>query len=44
MLHLVWYIIIGLIAGFAAKSAMHLRLPLAWTIVLGLVGSLVGNL
>jgi hypothetical protein len=31
MLHLVWYIIVGLIAGFVAKSLMHthLTLPMA---------------
>jgi uncharacterized membrane protein YeaQ/YmgE (transglycosylase-associated protein family) len=43
MLHLIWYLIIGLIAGFAAKSVMHLHLTLLWTVVLGIVGSLVGG-
>ena len=38
MLHLVWYIIVGLIAGFVAKSVMHLHMTLFWTTVLGLVG------
>jgi len=32
MLHLVWYIIVGLIAGFVAKSLMHTHLTLLWTI------------
>ena len=43
MFHLIWYIIVGLVAGFAAKSVMHLDLTLLWTIVLGLVGSIVGG-
>ena len=43
MLHLIWYLIIGLIAGFAAKSVMHLHLTLLWTIALGIAGSLVGG-
>lgn len=43
MLHLLWYIIVGLIAGFVAKSAMHLHMTLFWTIVLGLVGSILGG-
>ncbi|HWY39901.1 MAG TPA: GlsB/YeaQ/YmgE family stress response membrane protein [Chthoniobacterales bacterium] len=43
MFHLIWYLIIGLIAGFAAKSVMHLHLALLWTVVLGIVGSLVGG-
>src|SRR5205814_2750201 len=44
MLHLIWYIIVGLIAGWAAKSLMHMHLSLLWTIVLGVVGSIVGGL
>jgi uncharacterized membrane protein YeaQ/YmgE (transglycosylase-associated protein family) len=43
MFHLIWYIIVGLIAGFAAKSVMHLHLTLLWTIVLGLIGSVVAG-
>jgi uncharacterized membrane protein YeaQ/YmgE (transglycosylase-associated protein family) len=43
MLHLLWYIIVGLIAGFVAKSVMHLHLTIFWTILLGLVGSIVGG-
>jgi uncharacterized membrane protein YeaQ/YmgE (transglycosylase-associated protein family) len=43
MIHLIWYIIVGLIAGFIAKSVMHTHLTLLWTMVLGLVGSLVGG-
>jgi uncharacterized membrane protein YeaQ/YmgE (transglycosylase-associated protein family) len=44
MLHLIWYIIVGLIAGFVAKSVMHMHMTLLWTIVLGLVGSILGGL
>jgi uncharacterized membrane protein YeaQ/YmgE (transglycosylase-associated protein family) len=44
MLHLIWYIIVGLIAGFVAKSVMHMHMTLLWTVVLGIVGSIVGGL
>ena len=44
MLHLIWYIIVGLIAGVVAKSVMHVHMTLLWTIVLGLFGSIVGGL
>jgi len=44
MLHLIWYIIVGLIAGVIAKHVMHMHLTLLWTIVLGIVGSVVGGL
>jgi uncharacterized membrane protein YeaQ/YmgE (transglycosylase-associated protein family) len=44
MLHLIWYIIVGLIAGVVAKSVMNIHLTLFWTIVLGLIGSIVGGL
>ncbi len=44
MLHLLWYIIVGLIAGFVAKSAMHMHMSILWTIVLGIIGSVVGGL
>jgi uncharacterized membrane protein YeaQ/YmgE (transglycosylase-associated protein family) len=43
MFHLIWYIIVGLIAGFVAKSVMHLHLTLLWTIVLGMIGSIVAG-
>jgi hypothetical protein len=38
MLHLIWYLIVGFIAGLVAKSAMHVHLPLLWTVVLGIGG------
>ena len=44
MLHLIWYIVVGLIAGFVAKSVMHMHMTLLWTVVLGIVGSIVGGL
>lgn len=43
MVYLIWYVIIGLIAGFLADSVMHLHLTLLWTVVLGIVGSLAGG-
>jgi uncharacterized membrane protein YeaQ/YmgE (transglycosylase-associated protein family) len=43
MLHLVWYIIVGFIAGFVAKSVLHLNMTLFWTILIGLVASIVGG-
>jgi len=44
MLHLIWYIIVGLIAGLVAKSVMHMHMSFLWTIVLGIVGSIVGGM
>jgi uncharacterized membrane protein YeaQ/YmgE (transglycosylase-associated protein family) len=35
--------IAGLIAALIAKSIMHVHLKLLWTIVLGIVGSIVGG-
>jgi uncharacterized membrane protein YeaQ/YmgE (transglycosylase-associated protein family) len=43
MLHLIWYIIVGLIAGIIAKTALHEPMTLVWTIVLGIIGSIVGG-
>jgi len=43
MLHLLWYIIVGLIAGFVAKTALHMHITLLFTIVLGLIGSILGG-
>ena len=43
MFHLIWYTLIGLIAGLISKSMMHVHLPLVWTIVLGIIGSIVGG-
>ena len=43
MFHLLWYIVIGLIAGVIAKSAMHVHIALFWTVVLGIIGSILGG-
>ena len=43
MLHLIWYLIVGFIAGLVAKSMMHLHLPLLGTVVLGIIGSVVAG-
>jgi len=43
MFHLIWYILIGLIAGVIAKSVMHEHMTTFWTIVLGIIGSIVGG-
>ena len=43
MFHLIWYILIGLVAGVIAKSIMHVHLALIWTIVLGIIGSVLGG-
>jgi uncharacterized membrane protein YeaQ/YmgE (transglycosylase-associated protein family) len=43
MFHLLWYLIIGLLAGLISKSVMHVHLTLMWTIVLGVIGSLLGG-
>jgi uncharacterized membrane protein YeaQ/YmgE (transglycosylase-associated protein family) len=43
MFHLIWYILVGLIAGVIAKSVMHVRLTIFWTIVLGIIGSIIGG-
>jgi uncharacterized membrane protein YeaQ/YmgE (transglycosylase-associated protein family) len=43
MLHLLWYIIVGFIAGFVAKSVLHLNMTLFWTFLFGLVASIVGG-
>ena len=43
MFHLVWYILVGLIAGLIAKSVMHVHLAIFWTIILGIIGSIIGG-
>jgi len=43
MFHLIWYILVGLIAGIISKSVMHVHMTLFWTIALGIVGSIVGG-
>jgi uncharacterized membrane protein YeaQ/YmgE (transglycosylase-associated protein family) len=43
MLHLIWYILIGLIAGVIAKMVMHVHMTIFWTIVLGIIGGIIGG-
>ncbi len=43
MLHLIWYVLIGLISGVIAKSVMHVHMTIFWTIVLGIIGSIIGG-
>jgi uncharacterized membrane protein YeaQ/YmgE (transglycosylase-associated protein family) len=43
MFHIIWYLIIGLLAGFISKSAMHMHMTLFWTLVLGVIGSILGG-
>jgi uncharacterized membrane protein YeaQ/YmgE (transglycosylase-associated protein family) len=43
MFHLIWYILIGLIAGFIGKTMMHVHMTIFWTTVLGVIGSIIGG-
>ena len=43
MFHLIWYLLIGLIAGVIAKSVMHVHMTIFWTTVLGIIGSVLGG-
>lgn len=43
MFHLIWYILVGLIAGLLAKTVMHEHMTFFWTIVLGIIGSIIGG-
>lgn len=43
MIHLIWYLLVGLIAGILAKSVMHTHMTIFWTIVLGIIGSIIGG-
>jgi len=43
MFHLVWYILIGLLSGFIAKSVMHVQLTMFWTVTIGIIGSIIGG-
>ena len=44
MLHIIWSIILGFIAGAIAKIIMHVHMGFIETTILGIVGSLVGGL
>jgi uncharacterized membrane protein YeaQ/YmgE (transglycosylase-associated protein family) len=43
MFHLLWYVLIGLFAGLISKSVMGVHLTLFWTVVLGIIGSILGG-
>jgi uncharacterized membrane protein YeaQ/YmgE (transglycosylase-associated protein family) len=43
MLHLIWYVIVGFLAGCVAKALLHTHLSITWTVVLGIVGSIIGG-
>ena len=42
MFHLIWYLLIGLIAGVIAKAIMHVHLTMLWTTIVGIIGALSG--
>jgi uncharacterized membrane protein YeaQ/YmgE (transglycosylase-associated protein family) len=41
--HIIWYLVIGLLAGLISKSVMHMHMTLFWTVVLGIIGSVLGG-
>jgi uncharacterized membrane protein YeaQ/YmgE (transglycosylase-associated protein family) len=43
MLHLLWYIIVGLIAGSVANWTLQMHMTFLWTTVLGLIASILGG-
>jgi uncharacterized membrane protein YeaQ/YmgE (transglycosylase-associated protein family) len=43
MLHLIWYIIVGFLAGCVAKALLNTHLSIMWTVVLGIIGSIIGG-
>jgi uncharacterized membrane protein YeaQ/YmgE (transglycosylase-associated protein family) len=43
MFHLIWYVLIGLVSGFVAKSVMHVHITIFWTVVLGIIGGILGG-
>jgi uncharacterized membrane protein YeaQ/YmgE (transglycosylase-associated protein family) len=44
MLHIIWSIIIGFLAGLIASYLMHIHLGFLWTTLLGIGGSIIGGL
>ena len=44
MLHIVWSIILGFIAGAIANFIMHTHMGFLMTTLLGIVGSIIGGL
>jgi uncharacterized membrane protein YeaQ/YmgE (transglycosylase-associated protein family) len=43
LFHLVWYFPNGPISGVIAKSVMRMHITIFWTIVLGIIGSILGR-
>ena len=43
MFHLIWYLLIGLIAGVIAKAIMHVHLTMLWTTIVGIIGGILGG-
>src|SRR4030095_11106422 len=43
MLHLIWYVFVGFLVGCVAKALIHTHLSIMWTVVLGIVGSIIGG-
>jgi len=43
MFHLLWYILVGLLSGAIAKFVMHEHMTILWTIILGIIGSIIGG-
>jgi uncharacterized membrane protein YeaQ/YmgE (transglycosylase-associated protein family) len=43
MFHILWYLVIGLLAGLISKSVMHVHMTLMWTLILGVIGSVLGG-
>ena len=43
MIHLIWYVLVGLIAGVIGKAVMHVHMTIFCTIVLGIIGSIIGG-
>jgi uncharacterized membrane protein YeaQ/YmgE (transglycosylase-associated protein family) len=43
MLHLIWYVFVGFLVGCVAKALMHTHLSITWTVVLGIVRSIIGG-
>ena len=44
MLHIIWSIILGFIAGAIANFMMHTHMGFIMTTLLGIVGSIIGGL
>lgn len=43
MFYLIRYLVVGLIAGVIAKKVLDVHMTIVWTLLLGVVGSIVGG-